>query len=295
MLWSFIGCSSGMSARGDSQGNGRDISAPGNSYNHIGKGKAPGRKVRGLGKKDLEYIIPSQEVTQAIRDFVVPIGFKKSKLPQHKNRSPMYDWGVRVQPDPMSEGVEGGGGDAVEEVDSQIADRQRFYCMASSACREGSATGIYIKITSRNSSPATVHLRGKHFMPAVKSQSKTLLEHGSLSHLNPPTTLGNMFRKPFSKHEMCVSYVKSHTVLGMEPFDFLEDGERQQHALRINENFPVKDLDTKGVKHTIAEMYAATVGTFKGRMLEAVEKAPLPILHIGLDTWESRPSCCKFV
>lgn len=49
------------------------------------------------------------------------------------------------------------------------------------------------------------------------------------------------------------------------------------------------------VKHTLVEIYHATLGTFRKDLQAIVKAAPLPVLHANVDVWKSKISGESFI
>ncbi|CAN0068471.1 unnamed protein product, partial [Pylaiella littoralis] len=58
---------------------------------------------------------------------------------------------------------------------------------------------------------------------------------------------------------------------------------------------PFPPLTSKRVKHLVVEMFVATKKAVVGNMREEIEKAPLPIVHYGVDLWTCTRSGRKFI
>ncbi|CAN0031201.1 unnamed protein product [Scytosiphon promiscuus] len=81
------------------------------------------------------------------------------------------------------------------------------------------------------------------------------------------------------------------------PFNFFSSGtawgELMAALTSTSAAFPI--VSARRVKHLIVEAYVATKEAAIGSMLKDIKKAPLPILHYGLDLWTCRVSGRKFL
>ncbi|CAN0293289.1 unnamed protein product, partial [Ectocarpus sp. 4 AP-2014] len=65
---------------------------------------------------------------------------------------------------------------------------------------------------------------------------------------------------------------------------------RQTIGFEASGDTPYPELPAKRVKHLLVEMYVATKKVVMGDMQREIERAPLPIIHYGIDLWQCKIS-----
>lgn len=97
----------------------------------------------------------SADVRAAQAAFVVPEGYKRSRIPSLNDaaKSPMYANGVRVELIQQPTTAAASSGKKKGKVEG------RWYCMVTKACREAR---VSVKVSNKSTSSATDHLCNKH-------------------------------------------------------------------------------------------------------------------------------------
>ncbi|CAB1115843.1 unnamed protein product [Ectocarpus sp. CCAP 1310/34] len=65
-------------------------------------------------------------------------------------------------------------------------------------------------------------------------------------------------------------------------------------GLETADDTPYPALPSRRIKHLLVEMFVATKAVM-GNMSEEIKKAPLPIVHYGVDLWTCKTSGMKFI
>ncbi|CAM9374719.1 unnamed protein product [Choristocarpus tenellus] len=216
-------------------------------------------------------VIP-EAVKEAIATYQPGEGWRRANVPPpSKNRSPMFDYGVRL---------------VLETCESNLA----FRCMADENCRKGNTL---IKLKTTNTSPGMRHLRLMH---RVQSQKSMAIRE---TKLNMKRTIVDSKGSPRLKLNLrrflALDHVKVNVILGMQPLSYMEHPERQRHAQVNNNTFPIAQLDAAGVTHVIREMYHATENLIKNRILKDVKDAGIPIIHLMVDIFDCKVSENKYL
>eukprot|EP00903_Cladosiphon_okamuranus_P013418 g12500.t2 len=212
----------------------------------------------------IELDIPAATVT-AVDTFQVPSGFVRMG---YRNDSFMYSLGVYAE---------------------QIGGNQhKFFCLASHECRRKKKT---VPCTRGDRSNVNSHLKKVHSMQGrggLKKQSTRKEKAKSLA-----ASKDSQLRKNRVRELLCTKWV----VEGFLAFNFFSGSDmwRQTIGFETAESTPYPPLPAARIKHLLVEMFVATKKVVMGNMHEEMKKAPLPILHYGVDLWTCKTSSRKFI
>eukprot|EP00752_Nemacystus_decipiens_P002422 g2283.t1 len=202
-------------------------------------------------------------VTTAIDQFSVPAGFVKKG---ERVDSFMYSLGVYVE--------EIGGKD------------HKFFCLATAKCRNSKKI---IPCRKGDRSNVNTHLKKQHRMQgtegAQKAKTKKVAQQSSQSAVDASSHSG--VGKTRVRELLCMEMA----VQMFLPFSFFSSEKwRRTIGFEASGDTPYPKLPPKRVKHLLVEMYVATKKAVMGNMLKEIEKAPLPIMHYGIDLWQCKTS-----
>lgn len=146
------------SAQTPSEGSG---SAPPAALAPIFDIRSSGKRSRSTSKFSLKFPehVPSA-VISAIENYEPREGLFVAR-PSSKNPSVIHFWGVRLDTKPEEEW-------AYDEKGKPVEREQYFSCQADEACRNSNKM---IKITSKQTSSATVHLDKQHNIKSSRTQA----------------------------------------------------------------------------------------------------------------------------
>eukprot|EP00904_Undaria_pinnatifida_P006868 jgi/Undpi1/3310/HiC_scaffold_15.g06684.m1 len=204
----------------------------------------------------------------AVKAWKAPPGHVSCLIPNGKDRSIIYNWGVRYEK-------------VVEHASSGSLLRKRpqwWACLASEECR---TKGTVRKIDSNSTSGATQHLLLQHEKKSPRTQ---------VSRTPPPVD-----DDPDRRRALKLEYVKALVIHAANPLGLLENKNVRHFFGMMSPNLGVEGLQSKSVKRLLVEIYAATTRPFAAAMLKAVRAARIPIVHVNVDIWASKSSGEKYI
>jgi hypothetical protein len=167
----------------DSQDPDKGEAAPGDAAAMDGANDNPSQG--GTKKVDLEQELLARNL--GITSFVAPVGWLRVPVPPNsRNRSPLYELGVKVRTVP----VEG-----QDEDEKKV--QMLFYCMGDAKCRARSAMSPpqgALKITAVSMTTFFDHCTAIHGLKSAPKSARALCKElrSAIEHVNKSTTTGQI-------------------------------------------------------------------------------------------------------
>ncbi|CAM9758774.1 unnamed protein product [Pylaiella littoralis] len=226
-------------------------------------------------------------IEEAQQSFTCPQGFKPYKISsEDKARSPMYTFGTRVC--------------STDSADSNVhrgAIKGLFYCMASKTCRE---RAVCVKITSKNTTPATTHLSSVHHIKSTRGGGREVQEKKMSKLSASESALSATLCRDDPVRYMALSYVRTHVLRLFMPLAIYDDEAAALFFQLVGHKSPytqelLPEMRAQQVKRMVVEMYDAVKNVQRRRLKAQKETSPLPWLHVSLDLWTARASGAKYI